>query len=256
MEAGLNLYTLRSHIKTEEDFLATALALRDMGYSTLQYSGGPYDPEVIKRVSQKAGLPIVLTHVPMDRILNDTDKLMAEHESFGCRYIGLGAMPANIITNRDACLQTVDALETAAKRMEENGFAFFYHNHHFEFYRHGKQTVFDILIEQAPHIHFTVDTYWLQFGGVDILSFLQRLPGRIQCVHLKDYVVDTVPNSPMGLMPRFAPVGDGSLNFPAIVAKAREMGAEYFLVEQDNAPDFPDPLEQVRRSIDYIKKEL
>lgn len=256
MEAGLNLYTLRSHIKTEADFLTTATALRDMGYTTLQYSGGPYDPEVIKRVSRKTGLPIVLTHMPMDRILNDTDKLMAEHERFGCRYIGLGAMSADIITDRDRCLQTIDALEAAAERMEENGFAFFYHNHHFEFYRHGKQTVFDMLIEQAPHVRFTVDTYWLQFGGADILSFLQRLPGRIQCVHLKDYLVDTVANAPMGLMPRFAPVGDGSLNFPAIVKTARAMGAEYFLVEQDNAPDFPDPLEQVRRSIDYIKKEL
>ena len=256
MEAGLNLYTLRTLIKTEADFLDTACRLRQMGYSSLQYSGGPYDPGVIRRVSEKSGLPIVLTHVPMDRIVDDTDALMAEHASFGCRYIGLGAMSGENITDRDKCLRTIDQLEAAARKMEENGFAFFYHNHHFEFFRHGDKTVFDLLIENAPHVHFTLDTYWLQFGGADVLAFMDRLPGRIQCVHLKDYVVDKDPRNPLGLMPRFAPVGDGSLNFPAITARARQLGTEHFLVEQDNAPDFPDPLEQVRRSIDYIRKEL
>ncbi len=256
MEAGLNLFSLRTEIQNEESFLATALKLRDMGYTSLQYSGGPYDPAIIQRVSAQVGLPIVLTHVPMDRILHDTDALMAEHGSFGCRYIGLGAMPPDIIMDEEKCLATIDALEKVAAHMAQQGFTLFYHNHHFEFYRHGDKTAFDLLIERAPHLHFTVDTYWLQYGGADVLRFMERLKGRMECIHLKDYLVDKDPAGPAGLAPRFAPVGDGSLDFYAIVEKAREMGAIHFLVEQDNAPDFPDPFAQVRRSIDYIKKEL
>ena len=79
MEAGLNLFTLRKSITTEADFLNTANRLREMGYSYLQFSGGPYDPDMIARVSKESGLPIVLTHVPMGRILGETEALMEEH---------------------------------------------------------------------------------------------------------------------------------------------------------------------------------
>ena len=49
------------------------------------------------RVSQAADLPIVLTHVPLDQILHDTDALMDEHASFGCKNIGLGSIPLDYL---------------------------------------------------------------------------------------------------------------------------------------------------------------
>ena len=82
MEAGLNLYSIRHFLKSEEEFLAAAQGLREMGYSYIQYSGGVLDPARIKRVSTAVGLPVRLTHVPMDRIISDTDALMRDHEVF------------------------------------------------------------------------------------------------------------------------------------------------------------------------------
>ena len=58
------------------------------------------------------------------------------------------------------------------------------------------------------------------------------------------------------MQPRFAPVGDGVMNFPKIVAKMRELGVKYYFVEQDDAVGYPDPFEQVERSIRYIKTNL
>ena len=63
MQAGLNLYSIRNYLDTEEHFLEAALALRQMGYSYIQYSGGAFDAERIARVSAQSGLPVVLTHV-------------------------------------------------------------------------------------------------------------------------------------------------------------------------------------------------
>ena len=60
MNVGLNLFSIRNLIKTEEDFLNTALKLREMGYTTMQYSGGDFLPDRIKRVSDASGLPIWL----------------------------------------------------------------------------------------------------------------------------------------------------------------------------------------------------
>ena len=128
MNAGLNLYSIRNFLDTEENFLSAMLKLKEMGYSYMQFSGAPFDAERIKRVSEASGLPFVLTHVPMDRILNDTDALMAEHALFGCKNIGLGMMPKEALADENKCRETIAALEDAAIRMAEKGFKLFYHH--------------------------------------------------------------------------------------------------------------------------------
>lgn len=253
MKAGLNLYSIRNYLETEESFLDAAMKLKAMGYDYIQFSGAPLDADRVKRVSEASGLPVVLTHVPMDRILNDTDALMEEHAKFGCKYIGLGMMPYDVIMDKEKCYATVSALNEAGKRMAEKGFKLFYHHHHFEFYRHDGETVFDYILKNAPYINFTLDTYWLQFGGVNVCETIDRLKGRIGCVHLKDYMIALKEGEKPGFEPRFAPVGDGTIDMAAAIAHARAAGTEYFLVEQDNAAKLPDTLGQVERSIRYIK---
>ena len=261
MQAGLNLFTLRKSITTEAEFLDTANKLKEMGYSYLQYSGGPYDADMIARVSKETELPIVLTHVPMDRILNETEALMEEHAHFDCHNIGLGMMPKEVIIDESACKSKIEELNAAGEKMKKNGFNFFYHHHNFEFLKHNGETVFDYMINNAPYINFTADTYWLQYGGVDVSRYLEKLAGRIECVHLKDFgmkvsKVEEDEKIKIKMEPTFAPVGDGTIDFKSAVAAAKASGAKYFLVEQDNAPTFDDPFAQVERSIKYITTEL
>ena len=256
MQAGLNLYSIRNYLDTEEHFLEAAMALKEMGYSYMQYSGGAFDADRIARVSAQSGLPVVLTHVPMDRIVNDTQALMEEHAKFGCKNIGLGAMPPDAIADESRCKQMIEQLNKAGEVMQQNGFSFFYHHHHFEFFKHGGQTVFDYIIENAPYINYTLDTYWLQYGGVDVGATIDRLKGRICCVHLKYYMITNTPENPGGFTPVFAPVGDDNIDFASLLPRMRAAGAQYFLVEQDNAATLPDTMEQVGRSIKYIKANL
>ena len=98
----------------------------------------------------------------------------------------------------------------------------------------------------------------MQYGGTNVLSLLDRLKGRMECVHLKDYRLVVLDNEDgtKKVAPTFAPVGDGTIDFVAVVNKMQEMGVKYYLVEQDDAAYYPNPLEQVQRSINYIKKEL
>lgn len=257
MNGGLNLFSIKDHIQTEEDLLQTCLKLKEQGYSYLQYSGAPFDADRIKRVSDATGMPFVLTHVPFDRILNDTEALMEEHARFGCHNIGLGGIPYHLVNEWDQCLEAIEKMNAAGEKMEKAGFRFFYHNHQKEFIKVDGKTYFDRLIE-APYINFTLDTYWVQNGGVDIMELLPRLKGRINCVHLKDYTVGLSPKTPeiTKVDAIFAPVGDGNLNFKKITAAMKEAGTEYFLVEQDDANFYSDPFEQVGRSIKYITEEL
>ena len=250
MKVGLNLFSVRNLIETEEEYEKTTMKLKKMGYSYVQYSGGVFDAERIRRVSEKTGMPVVLTHVPYDRIVNDIDNLMREHESFGCRNIGLGGFFQPWGENGSEWKKAIDELENVSAKMQKNGFTFFYHNHHHEFVRHDGQTIFDYIIEHAPHVHFTFDTYWAQLGGVNISEYVEKLSGRIECVHLKDYQMREETD---GVQPHFAPLGQGNLNFPAIVQAMRKAGTEYFLVEQDDAADLSDTLSQVEISVRYAQ---
>lgn len=253
MKIGVNLFSIRNLIQTEEGFLKTAQTLKENGCAYMQYSGAPYEVERLQRVSAQTDLPIVLTHVPMERILNDTDNLLQEHASFGCKNIGLGMMPEDVIKDETACKQTIDKLNTTAEKMQKAGFRFFFHHHHFEFLKYGGETIFDYVVKNAPFINFTLDTYWLQYGGADICDTVQRLKGRIECVHLKDYKIAYVDGK---CQPTFAPLGEGTLNFPKIVNLMKECGVKYFLIEQDDAATLPDSIQPILQSLAYAEANL
>ena len=57
MKVGLNLFSVRNLIGTEEEYEKTTMKLKQMGYSYVQYSGGAFDAERIRRVSEKTGIP-------------------------------------------------------------------------------------------------------------------------------------------------------------------------------------------------------
>ena len=259
MNAGLNLFSIRNLIKTEDNFLQTALELSNMGYTSMQYSGGEYDPDRISRVSKSSGLPVVLTHVPYDRIINETEQLMSEHEKFDCKCIGLGALNSQLLMDESSFKSAIESLDKAAEKMASNGFRFCYHHHAFEFFKlSNKETAFDYMLKNSSNINFTMDTYWLQYGGADVLSTLQRTGNRVAFIHLKDYMVGVTQreDGKYKFDPTFAPVGDGNIDFAPIVEFGKKVNVVDFLVEQDNAALLPNTLEQVKRSIEYIKKEL
>ncbi len=249
MQAGLNLFSVRNLLDGEQGLLNTCRQLKEDGYSFFQFSGLPFDGEMIKRVQDALGIPFILTHVPLERILQDTDALIDEHLRFGCTNIGLGFLPWQ--ETEEAFYKIADQLNEAGKRMQEKGCTFFYHAHHHEFIKFpsGKRFI-DYMIENCPYIHFTADTYWIQYAGCDICEYFEKMSGRIECVHLKDYMV--VREGGESVV-RFAPVGMGNLNFAKIVETAKRCGTKYFLVEQDNAAEFENPLAQTKISIDRIK---
>ena len=260
MEFGLNLYSIRKNISTEEAFLDTAIKLKEMGYSFMQFSGCPYDPEKIKRVVDASGMPVVLTHVDIAKILDETEKLVEEHNYFGCKNIGLGGLKRDIMKDDKLWKETLDKLNLAAEKIAKMGSKFFFHQHHYEFHTFddGMQA-FDYMIQNCPNINFTVDSYWVQYGGFNPVTYVDKLKGRMECAHLNDLRINRhIKENEDGtvtveMKPGYAPCGEGNLDFKTIIPKWKECGTEYFLVEQDDAASYPDALGQVKSSIDYLK---
>jgi sugar phosphate isomerase/epimerase len=256
MKIGLNLYSIRNLIQTKQEFIETCKTLKEYGYSFLQYSGLPIHVDWIQEELETVGLPVNLTHVAIDRILNETDAVINEHKSFNCLNIGLGGVFGEGGRDFEVFKSTIDLLNEKAKIINDAGLKFFYHNHMHEFqtYQQGK-TWYDYIIENAPYVNFTLDTYWVFRGGVDIFDVISKIKGRVDCVHFKDHKVILNPN---GDNPSHVNIecacGDGTINFTKIYNALEDAGVKYVLVEQDNAATLPNTLEEVKKSIDYLNK--
>ena len=252
MKIGVNLYSIRNSIQTNKDLTTTLFALKKAGCDFVQFSGSPVPLTSLKEISKKTKMPIVLTHSPYNRIVNDLENLIKEHKEFNCRNIGLGSMPdKKIYNNENNIKKIINKLENVAKKMNKYDMQFYYHHHHQEFIKLKEGiTILEYMAKKAPHINFTLDTYWVQYGGAAIIDTIHLLKGRIGCVHLKDYKINK------DFIPEFAPLGDGTMNFKAIISECKKAGTKYFLIEQDNAAQIEDGFKDIIKSIKYIKENF
>lgn len=248
MKLGAQLFTLRDYTQTVKDLDYSLGRVKEMGYQTVQISAiGPIPAEKVRELCDKHGLEIVLTHTDPNRILNDTEAVIREHDVMGCKYIGIGMMPKKYCSPEWLWHFAEDYREPA-KKIAAAGKLLMYHNHNIEFQKFNGKLVLDTLLESfAPEeLGFTLDTYWVQMGGADVCEWLTKLKGRTPCVHLKDMAV-------RGWDAVMAPVMEGNLNFPKILRTMEELGGvEHILVEQDICEG--SPFDCLKTSYDNLHK--
>ena len=93
-EFGLQAFSVRDHLDTKENLAATFKELAAMGYSSIHSAViHHYPAEFLKQAADEAGLIFCGTHYPWDRVLNDVELTIAEHEILGTKNIGIGGMP-------------------------------------------------------------------------------------------------------------------------------------------------------------------
>ena len=244
MQIGAQMYTTRESCKTLDGFSETLRRIADLGYHTVQVSGTcPYDGAWLKQELDRNGLRCVLTHIPVQKLTGETEKVIREHDLFGCRYVGLGFWAFD--PERDMSWEKwLELFPPVAEKLHAGGKYFMYHNHDREFIRTDGKIWMERLAEAVPaeKMGFTLDTFWVQVGGGDPAQWLERLSGRVPCIHLKDCAYGQ----------SMAVVGEGNINFDRVFEKAEAAGTEYMLVEQDDCHG-EDPIECLRRSRLYLK---
>lgn len=246
MKIGAQMYTVRNATQNLEDLSTTLKRIADIGYTTVQVSGVcPYEPQWMRDELKKAGLQCVITH-PNTEDFFDAKKIVNDHKVYDCKYIGLGSMPGGAHAY-DKVDEFIEKFVPVAKAIKDEGAYMMYHNHHYEFSKLGGERVLDKIINAFPAdtLGFTLDTYWVQVGGGDPAAWLEKLKGRVPCIHLKDLVMEKIEQ-------KMAPVGHGNMNFERIIASAEKAGTEYLLVEQDYCYD-EDPFVCLEKSYKYLK---
>ncbi|AIQ58524.1 sugar phosphate isomerase/epimerase family protein [Paenibacillus borealis] len=245
------MYTLREFTKTPEALRESLRKVSEIGYQAVQISGiGPMDPKLVKEYADEYGLKICATHVSWDRLVNDLDALAAEHKLWNCKYIGLGGLPGEYQTSQEGYRTFAKLASGIARTLkEQHGLQFVYHNHDFEFERFEDMTGMEILLQESdPEVFgFELDLYWVQAGGGDPVEWIHKVEGRMQAVHFKDMTV-------LSRKPVFAEIGQGNMNYGAIIEACRKTGVEWHIVEQDVCQR--DPFESLEISLNYLHTKL
>ena len=217
--------------------------LKNMGYECAQLAGSINTIEMTAEACAKASMPVVGILVNMDMCENEREKIFSAARLCGASDIGISSSASN-----DEAADNLLARANAFKKIAEAaGFSFSYHNHSHEFIKcECGKTVMDRIAEEFEG-DLMPDTYWIQHGGADVRSFIEKHANKIKMLHLKDMKMTAEGQT-------FAEIGMGNLDMNGILKTATDKGIECFIVEQDKCDG--DPLCSARISIENIKKMM
>lgn len=247
-QLAAQLYTIREFTQTAADFAASMAKIRAIGYPAVQVSAiGPIPHADVWQIVSDNGLTICNTHVSFDKLQQDIDAVIDQHKLWQTAHVAIGSMPAAYRdSGEDGYKRFAADANVIGAKLHDAGLTFSYHNHSFEFARFGDRTGLDIIYDESDprYVQAEIDTYWVQHGGGDPAVWVRKMTNRMPVIHLKDMVV--VDNQPA-----MAEVGEGNMNFAAILAACADAGVEWYAVEQDICRR--DPFDSLKISYDNLR---
>jgi sugar phosphate isomerase/epimerase len=244
MPIALQLYTLRT--ETEKDFIGTLKKVAGLGYQGVEFAGyGDLPADELKDVLKELGMVPVNSHVSIDKMEKDLEGELSYALNLGLKDITVPYLPEDRRKDKASWLAVAKELQELGTQFKDAGINLHYHNHAFEFEVFDDKYGMDILMDNTDPqvVKLEVDTFWVQYAGLDPVKYLKGLSGRITMVHLKDMVKDEEPP--------FAEVGEGCMDIPRIIKVSKEIGAQWGIVEQDLCKR--PPLESAKLSIENLK---
>ena len=149
-----------------EDFETTLKFLDDIGCNVIQISAiGDIHPDIVAELVDKYRMDVCVTHKPYDRMKNDLDALIHEHDLIHCNNIGIGAMPGNIHETAEGVTGFITKCNEIAAKMGEKGKFLNYHNHAFEFEVYDGKRTFERLIDDISILLPLLSFFSFPVGG-------------------------------------------------------------------------------------------
>lgn len=229
---GIQLYMVRHALR--RDFLGVLEQLAAIGYRGVEFFGdfGGYAPQVLRAHLAAIGLTPIGGHCRIEDVQGDALQRTLEHfAALGASYVGVGWVPERFRT-AEGWREAARIMERAGQAAQRYGLTFYYHNHDFEFERLDGHYAIDILFGAADptFLKAELDTYWVKRGGEDPVAYIRKCAGRVPLLHLKDISAD--PTNPRDMI-----LGEGALDFGAILAAGDAAGVHWYIVEMDHCPE-------------------
>ncbi len=247
-QIAAQLYSFRDQIKTEDDFIKTLATIRKIGYEAVQLSSS-IPAMTAKRLAEilvNEGLKAPTSHDQAAKIIAEPEAVAERLASLKCFHTAY-PYPHSMPENEESCIKLALEINTAALKMKKYGVKLAYHNHAIELRHFNGKTMLDIIYDNAPDIEAEIDTFWIQNGGANPLSWIRKSEKRMEVIHLKDAGILDGGSAMM-------PLGEGNLEWAQLIPAAEKAGVKVFVVEHDG--NCKDPFESFKTSFEYLSKHF
>jgi len=213
--------------------------LRAAGYRSVEGYGALYADEAKVRELTDAlsasGLTMPTGHFSLAMLEDEPAHVLEIAKALGietiyCPHIGSDERPDSGAGWRDFGAR----LQQAGQPYRDAGLGFGWHNHDFEVRPTGDGAVpLLALFEGGPDLEWEADLAWVAKGGADPVELVRSFGKRLTAAHLKDIAPEGEKADEDG----WADLGDGIMDWKALMLALRGTGCRYFVIEHDNPSD-------------------
>lgn len=229
---GLELYSVRDRLK--DDLMGTVRGVAKLGYQDVEFYAPYYDwtpayAKDVRKLLDDLGIRCLSTHNGPKSFSSDGIQHAIElNNIIGARFVVLAS--AGRVNGLDGWKDVAEMLTKASEQFKTARLRAGYHNHQAEFTPiEGKRPI-EVLAANTPkNVMLQLDVGTCIQAGSDPVAWIDSNPGRINCVHLKDWS----PDADKGYKVLF---GEGVAPWDKIFDAAENTGGvEYYLIEQEGS---------------------
>lgn len=251
-QPGMVSYTFRTSLS--KDAAATLDTIKALGITDMEFSSlfGKTAAELRKLLDERS-IKCSSFGVGYADALNKTQEVGNNAKTLGANFVRVAWVPHKAPFTLEMAEKTVADFNKIGKQLkEEFGLTFCYHNHGYEFEKHGDGTLMDYIIQNTDpkYVSFELDMLWTFFPGQDPAALISKYPDRFKLMHMKDLKKGVTGNM-SGNTPveNDVALGTGQIDIPAVLKAARKAGLKHYYIE-DESPSYA---KQVPQSIAYLK---
>jgi len=245
---GLELYSVRDEL--QKDLMGTVRAVAKMGYEVVEFYSPYFEwtpayAKEVRKLLDDLGIRCLSTHNGAQSFAKDSlPRAIELNQTIGSRFIVMAS--AGMVKNLDGWKAVADTLNKAAEQAKPVGLGIGYHNHQLEFKPvEGRRPIEVIAANTAKDVMLQLDVGTCIEVGSDPVAWIEKNPGRIKCIHCKDWA----PGADKGYKVLF---GGGVAPWKKIFQAAEKTGGVEFLLIEQEGSDYP-PLETVKRCLANIR---
>ena len=243
---GIQLWSVQGDMANDPK--QTLKQLASFGYTQIESFEGKMgmfwgmSASEFQKYCEGLGMKIISSHCDIGK---DFDKKAADASSIGMKFL---------ICPYKGPQKSIDDFKKIAEDFNEKGeicrrygIKFGYHNHDYSFTAIDGQIPEDVMLAYTnpATVVFELDMYWIVTAGADINAYLKKYVNRFKLCHVKDRTKNTSEKDASCIL------GEGSINYPKILADARKAGVDYFIVEQERF-DNTTPMDSAKADAKYM----
>lgn len=217
----------------------TLKMVSDLGYGQVEGYGSLYaDLDDLSRLRDDlaaCGLTMPTGHFSLDMVENAPGRVIEIARALDMEAVIVPAIPANQrVKDAAGWAELGRVLALAGNRIQDAGYTFGWHNHDYEFVEiDSAERPLDLILSGSDTLALELDLAWVAKGGQDPARWLKKYADRIVAVHVKDIAPEGENAGEDG----WADVGEGIMDWSALIPAVDATKARFLVMEHDNPSD-------------------